>query len=269
MPNKYYLTVGINKYPNAPLNGCVNDANDWAAMLDSLGYHGHTLLDGTATKATILSELKAAVLALKYRDTLVFQYSGHGSWIPDRSGDEPDGRDEVLCAYDYENGGLVSDDELYDVTSYRSWGTRVISISDSCHSGSVHRLARTGESRTATWNPGEAAGTEKIRYLPPGYFLEGNDLQRAAEAVQLPARGVSRRGTVLLSGCKDTEFSYDAWISGRYNGAFTYHAIQKFLPEYSMKDWHAQIVPHRLPTDWYPQTPQLQGSWYQKTFWRL
>ena len=30
---------------------------------------------------------------------------------------------------------------------------------------------------------------------------------------------------VLLSGCTDKEYSYDALIDGAYNGAMTFHAI--------------------------------------------
>ena len=269
MPNKYYLTVGINKYPNAPLNGCVNDAQDWAAMLEGLGYRGQTILDGSATKTTIMQELMSAVMGLKYRDTLVFQYSGHGSWVPDRNGDEPDGRDEVLCAYDYENGGLITDDQIYQITSYRAFGTRVIILSDSCHSGSIHKLVNAGELRDVQPPVGGYVGVERIRYMPPGYFLTGNDLQKAHEVVQLPAKGVSRRGSVLISGCNDDEYSYDAWINNRYNGAFTYNAIKAFEEGLTMKQWYSRLVPERLPSGSYPQTPQLQGSWYQKTFWRL
>lgn len=263
--SKYYLTVGINKYPSAPLNGCVNDAMDWSNLLGGLGYTGTVLLDGSATKQTILSKLRESVSKLRYRDTFVFQYSGHGSWVPDRSGDEADGRDEVLCAYDYESGGLISDDELYDVTSDRAFGSRVIILSDSCHSGSVHRFANAPEDRSHTIPRGKQ---ERIRYLPPALFLTGADLQRAHQVSDLQVRSAPRRGSVLISGCKDDEYSYDAWIDDRYNGAFTYHALKSFEAQFSMKQWHGAIR-RRLPTDWYPQAPQLRGTWYQKTFWRL
>lgn len=263
MSNKTYLTVGINKYSNAPLNGCVNDANDWANLLQGLGYVGSTLLDGTASKTTILTFLKENIVRLKYRDTFVFQYSGHGSWIPDRDGDEPDGRDEVMCAYDYENGGLISDDELYQITSQRAFGSRVIILSDSCHSGTVHRAA--GIIPTAGV---PNVSRRRVRYMPPGMFLEGNDLQRAHEAVNLPARGLSRRGSVLISGCADSEYSYDTEFNGRPNGAFSYGAIFRYELGMNIKPWYYQIR-QELPTDYYPQTPQLQASWYQKTFWSL
>lgn len=267
MPNKELLAVGINKYPNAPLNGCVNDAKDWAAFFEARGYKTTMLFDGTASKATIMDLLRAGVSRLKYRDTFVFQFSGHGSWVPDFSGDEPDGRDEVLCAYDYENDGLIYDDEIYEVASPRAFGSKVIILSDSCHSGSIHRLLPQRVVSTPLVEG--QIGRERIRYMPPINFLTGNDLQRAHEAYMMPVRrNVPRRGTVLISGCADNEYSYDAWINGRYNGAFSHHAIRSHEAHFNMKQWH-EAIRRRLPTASYPQTPQLHATWYQKNMWRF
>lgn len=265
MPNKYYLTIGINKYSGAPLNGCVNDANDWAAFLKQRGYSGMSLLDGGATSYSIKHIITDMVAQLRYRDTLVITFSGHGSWVPDMSGDEPDGRDEVWCAYDYESGGLVTDDDLHRLTKSRVYGSKVIIFSDSCHSGSVHRFAQAPEG-SATPDK-----LRRVRYMPPGMFLWGNALQRANEAQSMELKSTlsGNRGTVLMSGCKDDEYSYDAWIGGRYNGAFTANALFAYQDGLSMKKWHHQIVPSRLPTDMYPQTPQLQGTWYQTNFWKV
>jgi len=76
---------------------------------------------------------------------------------------------------------------------------------------------------------------------------------------------------VLLSGCKDEEYSYDACFNGRANGAFTYTALQTLrdLPGHATySDWHREIR-KILPSADYPQTPQLVGSWQQRTQWRV
>ncbi len=268
--SKYYLSFGINKYPSAPLNGCVNDSNDVSQFLVGKGYQGLSIQDAGATKMTILNEMRASVGKLKYRDTLVVHYSGHGSWVPDYSGDEPDGRDEVWCAYDYENGGLVTDDEIYDVVSLRAFGTRVIILSDSCFSGSVSRVADLDGMRAV-----RAAGNyeTRVRYMPPANFLSGNELQKAREVEASTVKSPSRRGSVLISGCSDQEYSYDAWINNRYNGAFTYNMIKadqisRVNGGVNIAKWYDKIRIF-LPSNDYPQTPQLTASWYQKTFWRL
>ena len=63
---------------------------------------------------------------------------------------------------------------------------------------------------------------------------------------------------VLLSGCDDQEYSYDALFNGRPNGAFTYTALQtlrKLPGTATYRDWHREIR-KILPNVNYPQTPQ-------------
>ncbi len=80
-----------------------------------------------------------------------------------------------------------------------------------------------------------------------------------------------RAATVLFAGCKDTEFSYDAWFNGRANGAFTYAALQTLEnldDEATYRDWYKEsrkLLPHVQ----YPQTPQILASRYQKNKWKV
>lgn len=273
MTTKLALTVGINTYPNAPLSGCVNDATDWRDLLQERGYYVATLLDELATKKTILDALRTRVARARWGDRIVFTYSGHGSWVPDGNGDEADGRDEVLCAYDYEDGGLILDDELAEVFAARRAGVRVVVISDSCHSGTVSRFV----------DPSRLfIEAKKLRYVDPSTFLTRPSQVAAMTKVRaLPATTAPRTsaGTVLLSGCSDEEYSYDAFINGRPNGAFTEAAIRTFRREENAANvlpapraprisrWHKEIR-QGLPSADYPQSPQLYASLWQRT-WTL
>jgi hypothetical protein len=71
-------------------------------------------------------------------------------------------------------------------------------------------------------------------------------------------------GTVLLSGCDDLEYSYDAYIRGRFNGAFTRAALDA-LPEHATtyQAWHRSTVA-LLDTDQYPQHPRLFSARWQR-----
>jgi hypothetical protein len=74
----------------------------------------------------------------------------------------------------------------------------------------------------------------------------------------------NKLGDLLLSGCKEgpNNFSYDARIAGRFNGAFTYYALKalKGLKEgATYADWHRGIIKF-LPSASYPQSPQIVGS---------
>ena len=104
--NKKALCVGINRFkhfPGAALQGCVADAKDMAAMLQTFcGFGGAditTLYDAKATKANILKNLSAMVNGAKKGKYayLVFSLSSHGTQVPDINGDEStDHVDEAL-----------------------------------------------------------------------------------------------------------------------------------------------------------------------------
>lgn len=277
---KRALCVGINAYPGMELSGCVNDAMGWADLLEAREHVFTILLDGDATRLNILEELRAMVSASKFGDRIVFTYSGHGSWVPDLNGDEPDGRDEVLVPVDYVSGFpvLITDDELADVFALRRRGVRVTVISDSCHSGSVNRFIEPGPTvmggRAGDLRRFYTDTIRKPRFMPPSAFLDGKELVRA-RAVEAQASSLAPRntaGTVLMSGCADEEYSYDAYIDGRPQGAFSWAAItaHKALtgdrpPTY--RKWHSQVR-ELLPSADYPQSPDMYASLWQRG-WRL
>lgn len=101
-------------------------------------------------------------------DSLVFHFSGHGSQKLDASGDELDGYAETLCPVDYEDKGVIVDDELNAalVRPLRP-GTKLHAFIDACHSGTVldlPYLCRTTRGAFYQWedhNPksGEFKGT--------------------------------------------------------------------------------------------------------------
>src|SRR5690606_4919149 len=82
---KRALCVGINDYPgaNMDLAGCVNDATDWQALLERRGYRVARLHDGEATRAALVEGLAELMTGAADGDSLVFTFSGHGSWLPD------------------------------------------------------------------------------------------------------------------------------------------------------------------------------------------
>ncbi|HEU4541512.1 MAG TPA: caspase family protein [Jiangellaceae bacterium] len=246
---KLALCIGVNKYAGAPLAGCVNDAEDWADVLGDRGFAVSTLVDGQATRAAILAMIEGLIESANYRDTVLIQFSGHGTWVPDRNGDEPDHRDEALCPVDYRQG-LILDDDLHALFDARKHGVKVVMISDSCHSGSVTRFAEplTGDGAS-------------VRFMPPEIALPPDELPRALIA-QSTVKAAPRHEALLLSGCNDLEYSYDASFQGRPNGAFTYvalRALNTLAPNATYRDW-LRAVRNYLPSQDLPQTPQLYGT---------
>ncbi len=256
------LHIGVNyRGTSAELRGCENDAQDFAAVFAKRGYDTRLLLEQDATKAGILSALAERVAETGYRDRLVVTYSGHGTNIPDRNGDEPDGRDEALVPFDFRDAGLITDDELNAVFEQRRFGSQIVFFPDSCFSGTVSKWVGV----TTTQVP----VLDRPRYLPP-WEIDPSFEQRATPAEGLPLRR-TRANVVLLSGCADGEYSYDAFINGRYNGAMTRSALEVLRDGDTFASWHDKIRTDstwKLPSKRYPQTPQLDATRRQRR-WRV
>lgn len=254
---KHALCVGINKYGSgSDLAGCVNDSNDWGKEFESRDCESPMiLLDRDVTGNNYREAIKELISKGKEGDLLISQYSGHGSYVPDDNGDEPDGQDECLCPVDIFTKGPITDDELFEIYAKRKPGVRLVIISDSCHSGTVSRFNPSLVKQHAA----------KARFLPPSTFLSKKQASKLSRGFRWSVP-VGRHAGLLLSGCADPEYSYDAWFNGRPNGAFTRVAIDalKKLPAISSyQRWHTAIR-KILPSQDYPQTPALYGSSTQR-----
>jgi hypothetical protein len=237
---KRAVCVGINNYPGIfnDLKGCVNDANDWAELLAEFDFDVSVLLDEQGTRENIKAGLRDLVSALGSGDYGVFTYSGHGTYNRDTSSDEPDSYDEALYVYD----GILLDDELREILDDLDSQASLVFVADSCYSGTATRVA-VDETLYA-----------KPRFVPvvgynPLYPVKRHFL---AEAEMLE---------LLLTGCSDDELSYDACINGRYNGAMSRYAIDAIRAnrEATFNEFYTALR-QALPSEDYPQTPQLEGS---------
>jgi metacaspase-1 len=259
---KLALVIGINDYPgtNSDLAGCVNDANDWAKELVKRGFTVQKLFNKDATGKAIREAMQATIAAANSGDAVVIQYSGHGSFVPDLDGDEPDGTDECICPYDIYTKGPITDDELFDLYSARKHGVKLLMISDSCHSGTVAKFAPITTPPTIR---GKSAPQRKVRFLPPAVYLPPRKLAKfGASRAMRRSSPPGRYAALLMAGCQDTEYSYDAYFNGRPNGAFTFVALQalaKIPATASYAKWFKEIQ-KVLPSQQYPQRPNLYGS---------
>jgi metacaspase-1 len=235
---KRAVCVGINDYPGIfnDLKGCVNDAKDWSALLQGFGFDVNMILDSQATRTNVKAALQGLIDSTDAGDVAVLTYSGHGTQVTDRSGDESDPYDEAICLYD---GNVIDDDLRVILNGVHPQATLVI-ISDSCFSGSVTRLA---------------AEKAVPRFIPPVVSTEGRTAKRS---FLIPEADMPE---ILISGCSDSEYSYDAEFNGRPNGAMSAYAIQviKQNPNVTYREFFASLRT-LLPSKDYPQSPQLEGS---------
>jgi len=244
------LLVGINRYPDPgnELRGCVNDV---LLMRETLERHYRftepggirVLTDRRATTAAILSGLAWLVDGVAPGDSLVFHYSGHGSQVPDRNGDERDGLDEILCPYDLDWAHPLTDDDLAAVVAPIPRGALLTVILDCCHSG------------TGVREPSRNGSGIRHRYLP--HLAEPAAFPRP---VRRFGASVTKTSAVLLAACRDDQTSADAFIDGKYRGAHTWFLWQSLRNA----NWNptyrelASTTAAALSRSGFDQVPQLE-----------
>jgi len=263
------VLVGINDYNGvSDLRGCVNDVTNMRDILRNyLGFKNkeiRVLTDARATKDGILTRLQWLVKDAKSGDFLVFHYSGHGSQIRDRDGDElEDQMDELICPHDFDwDGTYITDDDLNAIFTTLPKGVLLEVFLDSCHSGTGLRDIDFG--RPPELGP---PGLPAIvpRYLPPPIDIvcrhEGdeNELKpvKLFDSVRESKEIVHH---ILWAGCRADQTSADAYIDGTYNGAFTYyfcHHMRRSNGQLSRKDLLVRIR-SSLSHGGYSQVPQLE-----------
>lgn len=265
---KRAFLVGINRYrvPGADLRGCVNDVKDLTAAL--VEFHGFNrrdiavVTDLEATKKSIESGIKALLRQSKKGDVALVHFSGHGSHVPDDNGEESDGRDEILCPTDLDWDDPLRDDWLRRTLDTVAAGVNLTVIMDCCHSGT----------NTRAIVPPDAPVKE--RYLPSPTTLKAvesgrsapkkvsHELRRSKRAVR-KTRDVVRAELpeVLITGCRDTQTSADAFINGRFNGALTFSLVQamrKGGARLTYRQLHERAAAE-LKRRRFEQVPQLEG----------
>jgi len=261
-PSKFAILVGINRYDpsmNANLNGCVNDVeNIWDILVKIYGFDPdniRVLTDERATKLNILDRLDWLFDERAAGDELVFHYSGHGSQVRDRNGDElEDGLDEILCPTDLNWDDPLTDDTLAKIFSRKPKGVNFTMICDSCHSGTMNR---------AMVSPKRELLQSKQRYLPPPFDIRARFIERNLEVTKLGKNGwraLEPQDHVLLSGCRDNQTSDDAYIAGKWQGALTAFLCQ-VIRENPNSNWvsiHLKV--QNLIKGEHSQNPQLSGK---------
>lgn len=248
---KRALCVAINDYPSVSnrLQGCINDAMAWSSLLkDKYGFQVITLFDSQATINNVKNELVNLVNISQPGDILAFTYSGHGTYVADKSGDEIDGRDEALCLYDQ----FLIDDQIREILDALKDGVKMTIISDSCYSGSVTR-AVLGEDNKSKKN--------RPRYMPPENENIVAMLRSPKKRIFKSASSEENMKEVLISGCSDKQTSMDAYFNGKYFGAMSYYATKVLNDNVGItyNDFYAKLKEY-LPSAEYPQSPQLEGK---------
>ncbi len=251
--SKRALCIGINDYPykDMDLKGCVNDAFAWAELLtehfDFPRSNVKILTNAEATKKRVMAALKAMLAKARAGDVLVFTNSSHGTYLPDRDGDE-DRYDEAICPYDVEDN-VVVDDELRELFADLPQGVKLTVIADSCYSGTVTRIIVPKDRRRRFLNP----SLRGVRELHDSIRAKPNRYQKYPESMMKE---------LLISACSDIEYSYEANIGNCHHGALTYFALEA-IRNANYQISYAELIKYvrkKMTEFGFPQHPQLEGK---------
>lgn len=219
---KHALLIGIN-YTGTPipLNGCINDIrNIYAVLTTQFNYdekHVNVLTDETPTKPTsanIQTCIRNLVKQVAPGDTVLLYYSGHGSSVMDRNGDELDRRDEVMVPIDYLQSGVITDDWLFaNFVAMLPKGAKAWIFTDCCNSGTLMDLKYNMRSQCRYIGSDQAKEYKETEWTNQfSYSIErSKDIQCSV---------------CMFSGCLDPETSADAFIDNQSQGAFTWCLLQ-------------------------------------------
>jgi len=197
------VLFGLNYAHTADLKleGCVNDVINMSRYLSQFGIpcelytdDNETTMASTTGKGIVTKLYELAAESFKQNLEFVWiHYSGHGSYLADRSGDELDRRDEALVPTDFQQSGLISDDYLQSIFRCFNPKTRVVCVFDCCHSGTIGDIKFSWEGS------------------PPRPTVEN-------------ARCLARAPIITLSGSLDNQTAADAYNvlrDNKFSGAMT------------------------------------------------
>jgi caspase domain-containing protein len=266
------LQVGIDDYQYVDkLHGCVQDVVDMKELLikkfDVPADHFLTLTNQEATHDAILSAFRKQLIenAKRHREAIViFQYSGHGSRVPDQNGDKADGLDSTLVPVNSrdpegKNFDIVDDEirELFDELS--RYTSNISFIIDACHSGNPTRGgAKRGIGIDTRRQPPEKTKPARTR---SGVGLRGGEMTTV-----LPR---DQRYVSLVATQPSESANEKTVVEGqKTNGALTFHllrALERATPETTYRELMEEVA-SAVTADFASQHPQLEGDLRRSVF---
>jgi len=288
------LLIGIN-YKGKPyqLQGCVNDAKYLMKFLkenyDFKEENFRIMTDDAEdeklipTRENIINSMKWLTAGAKAGDSLLFHYSGHGLSVEDKDGDEIDGLDESILPLDYEENGVILDDEIHDImVKPLPEGCLLTALADCCHSGtvldlpfsynisgsieSIEEIDKYNKELSKEYLSNESyQKNKKLQQLisrnssPPQINLSLSERKR----IDIVIKKIKRTDATVVqfSSCRDNEISADERANGNTYGAlcnaFISTLTSVILEEKLISYIDLLINIRTIVRKRYGQTPQL------------
>lgn len=236
MSRKAFIFGSDYKGSEEALQSCVADCTRISEALKSKSFTVEPhWSDAALDWPKIQSSLTAFVKSLKSGDKAIVYYSGHGLQVKDNNGDEEDGNDEAVYTG---NEVYVRDDDLRSIFQLAVAGVKLLVVFDCCHSGSMLDLP---------------------------YRI--NDM-----ALKKESNFTFRADIICISGCFDTEVSYEARGTGFLTDCFVKLLTRwspKINPSMPWMDFYIRLSSDLIDLSNNAQFPRISFSNYNvlKTMW--
>lgn len=269
--DKYSFSVGKSPTANADfidLQGAVADVGLIKAVLakvyqlqldpgvttpgtgcDTRNTVSITLTDSCATRSAILDAIASLTEASGPGDIILFYYAGHGGKHNAQRPDQIGGSNSTLVPSDAQRPPVDASRDILDteikmrIELAMSRGTSFVTLTDSCHSGTVTRdVMRAGRSRQAP----EIAGTAPDA-VPP------------ADLPAIASPGNVRPYQVHLAAAGEEELANEIIVNGEHHGIFT-RALAAVLAQKKGATYYEIAAEVRRQLEQYGEKPQLKLS---------
>lgn len=231
--NKNALLIGINYVGTKnQLNGCINDVNNINKLITNSNFKNIKIMNDNTTikpnRDNILNEFKNLLMNTNENDLCFFYYSGHGSYTIDKERKERTGYDQTIIPLDF--NPIVDDELKLIINNNLKRGATLISMFDSCNSGSVLDL----------------------KYQ----WLDSYNNNMLTENIN---ENENVGNVIMISGCLDSQESSDDKIDNLDQGAMTWAFLQSYKKNITWRQLLVKMREH-LNKSKYSQIPQLSTS---------
>ena len=207
-----------------------NDVKLLAPTLKKQGFSIQKLCNREATANNIRKSLTSFSKKCKPGDVVYLHFSCHGQPFEDYDGDESDGWDEALVAFDalkeynqskYSGENHITDDELnnYLKTIRKRVGTKgfVYVVIDACHAGSSYRGDEDEDS--AVIRGTDKGFSKSNKQYAPHIDKRGKiKVEKSADMANI----------CIIEACRSYQVNSEICVDGNYYGSLSYY-VNKIL----------------------------------------
>jgi Caspase domain len=252
------LLVGINEYKAVTgLSGAVNDIHRMKTLLRTFySFEEEDFLmlpDEKATHEAIVQAFRNHLVKnANDKSIVVFHFSGHGSQMKDKGGDEIDKLDETIVPHDSRTEGVydITDDELNGLITELNRVTKNVTIVlDCCHSG-----AGTKGANFRKIPPDDREPPDEPAYARP----EDRNSPYAGKLIAL-------QDSAVIAGCLADELAYEYYDpeTTKTHGTLTFFLVDQLKKAKGQEATYSDVfetVKQKVNGVYRQQHPQLEGT---------